>query len=445
MGKYFGTDGLRGEVNRALTAEQAFRIGRFSGARNGESKKRVVIGKDTRRSSDMLEAALVAGLTVSGADAYLLHVIPTPGVAYVTATEGFDCGVMISASHNPFYDNGIKLFGADGEKMADAAVRALERYLDGEGELPLATGADIGVAVDHAAGGDRYAAHLRTLATASYRSKRVGLDCANGCACRIAKEMFEALGATVYAINDAPNGTNINLNCGSTHIEALRRLVTEQRLDVGFAFDGDADRCIAVDHLGNPVDGDGILYVMGRSLKERGLLKKDTVVTTVMSNLGLYRAFDALDIRYETTAVGDRYVRERMAEKGYSLGGEQSGHIIFGNLAGTGDGLITALMLMDRICDSGSTLHGLTEGFCRYPQALKSVRVSDKEAVMRDGNVLAAIAAAEAELGDGGRALVRASGTEPVVRVMVEAEAHEVCERLADSVISAIREKGLGG
>ncbi|MBR6726625.1 MAG: phosphoglucosamine mutase [Clostridia bacterium] len=443
MGKYFGTDGFRGEVNRVLTTEHAWKIGRFLGARKGAGgRARVVIGKDTRRSSYTLEYALVAGLTASGADAHLLHVIPTPGVSYVTRTDGFDCGIMISASHNPYYDNGIKLFGPGGEKMDDDTIRELEAYLDGNGELPFATGADVGVAVDNVAARNRYMGYLISLATVSYRGKKIGLDCANGSAWSMAKSIFDALGATTYVIHNNPNGLNINLDCGSTHIEALQRLVVEQGLDVGFAFDGDADRCLAVDHLGNLVDGDGILYVMGRYMQEKGGLDQNTVVTTVMSNFGLYKAFDKLGIRYEKTAVGDKYVYECMAKEGYRLGGEQSGHVIFSKFANTGDGIITALMLMEQICNSDRSLYQLTEDFVRYPQVLKNVRVTDKALAMQDADVLAAVAEAEAALGDSGRILVRASGTEPMVRVMVEAEGQDICERWVDSVIDVMKRKG---
>lgn len=443
MGKYFGTDGFRGEVNRVLTTEHAWKIGRFLGAHacaNGHA--RVVIGKDTRRSSYTLEYALVAGLTASGADAYLLHVIPTPGVSYVTRTDGFDCGIMISASHNPYYDNGIKLFGPGGEKMDDATIEALERYLDEEQPLPFATGDCVGVAVDNVAARNRYMGYLISLSTVSYRGLKVGLDCANGSAWSMGKHVFDALGATTYVINNAPNGLNINLDCGSTHIEALQQLVVEKGLDVGFAFDGDADRCLAVDHKGNVVDGDAILYVMGRYMKEKGTLDQNTVVTTVMSNFGLYKAFDSLGINYEKTAVGDKYVYECMAKEGYRLGGEQSGHIIFSKFANTGDGIITALQLMEQICNSDRSLYELTEGFERYPQVLKNVRVTDKALTMQDPQVLDAVHTVETELGDTGRILVRASGTEPMVRVMVEAQSREACERYVDGVIATMKKRG---
>ena len=443
MGKYFGTDGFRGEVNRVLTTEHAWRIGRFLGHRfGGEHRARVVIGKDTRRSSYTLEYALVAGLTASGADAHILHVTTTPCVSFVTRTEGFDCGIMISASHNPYYDNGIKLFDRNGEKMDDATLSFLERYLDGEGEVPFATGESIGVAIDHVEARSRYVGYLISLATVSYRGMKVGLDCANGSAWSMAKNVFDALGATTYVINNTPDGTNINRNCGSTHIEALQRLVVEKGLDVGFAFDGDADRCLAVDDQGCVVDGDAILYVMGRYMREKGMLDRNTVVTTVMSNFGLYRAFDELGISYEKTAVGDKYVYECMSQNGYRLGGEQSGHIIFSKYANTGDGILTAIHLMELICSGERSLHKLTQGFHVFPQVLQNVRVSDKEAAMKDGAVLAAVQRAADELGASGRVLVRASGTEPLVRVMAEAETEEICRKHVDAVINVMRERG---
>ena len=444
MGKYFGTDGFRGEVSVELTSEHAWRIGRFLGWYYGREKRaRVVIGKDTRRSSYTLEYALVAGLTASGADAYILHVIPTPGVSIVTRSDHFDCGIMISASHNPYYDNGIKLFDSNGEKMDETVIEALEAYLDGDEQIPFARREHIGVAVDNVAARNRYLGYLISLATVSYRGVKVGLDCANGSSWMMAKAVFDALGATTYVIGNAPNGLNINDNAGSTHIEVLQKFVRENGLDVGFAFDGDADRCLAVDETGEVVDGDAILYVMGKYMKERGTLDHDTVVTTVMSNFGLYKAFDRLGIRYEKTAVGDKYVYECMAKNGHRLGGEQSGHIIFSKVASTGDGIITAIYLMEMICNSGKTLHALTEGFVRYPQLLKNVRVRDKRAAMEDEAVLAAVAAAEAELAGAGRMLVRASGTEPLVRVMAEAESVEMCEKCVADVIAVMRKRGL--
>ncbi len=445
MGKYFGTDGFRGEANVGLTSEHAWRIGRFLGWRFGrEGGARVAIGKDPRRSSYTLEYALVAGLTASGADAYLLHVLPTPGVSYITRTDRFDCGIMISASHNPYYDNGIKLFDSKGEKMDESVIEELEQFLDSDNTpLPFATGERIGIAVDYVAGRNRYLGYLISLATVSYRDKKVGLDCANGSSWMMAKAVFDALGATTYVINNSPNGTNINHKAGSTHIEVLQQFVKQNGLDVGFAFDGDADRCIAVDSEGCVVDGDGILYVMGNYMKQQGMLRHNTVVTTVMSNFGLYKAFDALGIQYEKTAVGDKYVYECMLKHGYRLGGEQSGHVIFSKFANTGDGLITAIKLMELICNSGKSLHELTEGFVVYPQVLENVRVTDKNAAMRDEAVLAAVAAAEQTLNGAGRMLVRASGTEPLVRVMAEAESMEQCRACVDSVIAVMRERGL--
>ena len=444
MGKYFGTDGFRGEANITLTSEHAWKIGRFLGwyfSRNG--KARVAIGKDPRRSSYTLEYALTAGLTASGADAYLLHVLPTPGVSYITRVDRFDCGIMISASHNPYTDNGIKLFDARGEKMDESVIEEVEKFLDSDEVLPFATGEQIGIAVDHISGTNRYLGYLISLATVSYRDKKVGLDCANGSSWRIAKALFDALGAATYVINNAPNGMNINRDAGSTHIEFLQKFVKQNGLDVGFAFDGDADRCIAVDNEGCVVNGDGILYVMGKYMKELGLLRRNTVVTTVMSNFGLYKAFDALGIEYEKTAVGDKYVYECMLKNGYRLGGEQSGHVIFSKYANTGDGLITAIKLMELICTSGKSLHELTEGFTVFPQVLENVRVTDKEAATGDEAVKAAVAAAEEKLGGNGRMLVRASGTEPVVRVMAEAETEELCRECVDGVIAVMRERGL--
>ena len=444
MGKYFGTDGFRGEANRGLTAEHAWKIGRFLGHYFGkEHKARVVIGKDPRRSSYTLEYALVAGLTASGADAYILHVLPTPAVSYITRVDRFDCGIMISASHNPYHDNGIKLFDSHGEKMDEETIAAVEAFLDSGEELPFATGEDIGIAVDYVTGRNRYLGYLISLATVSYRGKKVGLDCANGASWLMAKSVFDALGATTYVINNTPNGLNINKDAGSTHIEQLQSFVKRNGLDVGFAFDGDADRCIAVDEQGCIVDGDGILYVAAKYMKERGLLRHNTVVTTVMSNFGLYKAFDELGIKYEKTAVGDKYVYECMTQNGYRLGGEQSGHVIFSKVANTGDGLITAIKMMELICNSDKTLHELTEGYVIYPQVLENVRVVDKQKAMEDPAVLKAIAAAEEDLAGAGRVLVRASGTEPVVRVMAEAESIEMCRKCVFDIIAVMKKRGL--
>ena len=444
MGKYFGTDGFRGEANVVLTVEHAFKVGRYLGWYFGQDHKaRIVIGKDTRRSSYMFEYALAAGLTASGADAYLLHVTTTPSVSYVVRTEDFDCGLMISASHNPYYDNGIKVINSEGHKMEAEVEAKIEAYIDGEiDEIPLATKENIGRTVDYAAGRNRYIGHLISLATRSFKDMRVGLDCANGSASSVAKSVFDALGAKTYVINNEPNGVNINTNCGSTHIEVLQEYVKEKHLDVGFAYDGDADRCIAVDENGNVVDGDRIIYVCGKYLMEQGKLKDNTVVTTVMSNFGLYKAFDAAGIDYAKTKVGDKYVYECMVNNGYRLGGEQSGHIIFSKYATTGDGIITALKMMEVMIAKKMTLSQLAAPLQIYPQVLKNIRVYDKTAAQDDTDVKAAVDKVAESLGNDGRILVRESGTEPVVRVMVEAGTHEECEKYVDDVIAVIKEKG---
>ena len=447
MGKYFGTDGFRGEANVTLTVEHAFQVGRFLGwyyaQENPEERCRIVIGKDTRRSSYMFEYALAAGVTASGADAYLLHVTTTPSVSYVVRTEGFQCGIMISASHNPFYDNGIKVINGQGEKLEESVITRIESYLDGQmGEIPLARKEQIGRTVDFAAGRNRYIGYLISLATRSFKNMRIGLDCANGSASAIAKNVFDALGAETFVINNEPNGLNINTNCGSTHIEVLAAYVKEHHLDVGFAYDGDADRCIAVDEHGEVVDGDKILYVCGCYLKECGALKNNTVVTTVMSNFGLYKAFEAAGIRYEKTRVGDKYVYENMSANGHCLGGEQSGHIIFSKHATTGDGILTSLKVMEVILEKKQPLSLLASGVTIYPQVLKNVRVLDKNAAQEDPEVLAAADRVAAALGDSGRILLRPSGTEPLIRVMVEADSLETCENYVDQVIAVIRERG---
>ena len=447
MGKYFGTDGFRGEANKELTAEHAYKIGRFLGwyyrHENGQEKCKVVIGKDTRRSSYMFEYALGAGLTASGADAYLLHVTTTPSVSYVARTEDFDCGIMISASHNPYYDNGIKLINANGEKMDEETILKIEDYLDGiTGEIPYAEREKIGCTVDYAAGRNRYIGYLISLASRSYRDKKVGLDCANGSSWMIAKSVFDALGAKTYVINNQPDGLNINMDCGSTHIEGLQKYVVENGLDVGFAFDGDADRCLCVDEKGNLVDGDAILYVYGSYMKERGVLYGNKVVTTVMSNFGLYKAFDAVGIEYEKTAVGDKYVYANMVQNGYRLGGENSGHIIFKKYATTGDGILTAIKMMEVMLEKKATLSELCAPFQKFPQLLKNIRVTDKRTAQDDPDVKAAVEAVEKALGDDGRILVRESGTEPLVRVMVEAGDMETCEKYVAQVMDVIRAKG---
>ena len=445
MGKYFGTDGFRGEANVVLTVEHAFKVGRYLGWYFGqEHKARIVIGKDTRRSSYMFEYALAAGLTASGADAYLLHVTTTPSVSYVVRTEDFDCGLMISASHNPYYDNGIKVINSEGHKMEAEVEAKIEAYIDGEiDEIPLATKENIGRTVDYAAGRNRYIGHLISLATRSFKDMRVGLDCANGSASSVAKSVFDALGAKTYVINNEPNGVNINTNCGSTHIEVLQEYVKEKHLDVGFAYDGDADRCIAVDHRGNIIDGDKIMYVCGKYLKEQGKLNGNTVVTTVMSNMGLYKALEREGMRYEQTAVGDKYVAENMMANNYSIGGEQSGHIIFSRYAATGDGILTSLMVMEACVDKKSTLCDLAKEMKVYPQVLRNVRVADKKTARENPKVVEAVEAAGKALGDSGRILVRESGTEPLIRVMVEAETDELCHQYVDSVVEVMEAEGL--
>ena len=448
MGKYFGTDGFRGEANVTLTVEDAYKVGRFLGWYYGQKTKadrcRVVIGKDTRRSSYMFEYSLVSGLTASGADVYLLHVTTTPSVSYVVRTEEFDCGIMISASHNPYYDNGIKVINGRGEKLEEETIEKIESYLDGEmGEIPFAKRDAIGRTVDYAAGRNRYIGYLISLATRSFKNMRVGLDCANGSASAIAKNVFDALGAETHVINNTPDGLNINTNCGSTHIEGLQKYVVENHLDVGFAYDGDADRCLAVDNEGKLVDGDKILYVCGKYMKEQGTLVNNTVVTTVMSNFGLYKAFEREGISYEKTAVGDKYVYENMSQNGHCLGGEQSGHIIFSKHATTGDGILTSLKLMEVRLEKKETLAKLADEVQIYPQVLKNVRVKDKEAAQADRDVQAEVQKVSDALGDTGRILVRPSGTEPLIRVMVEAPTDEICGKYVAQVVEMIEKKGL--
>lgn len=457
MGKYFGTDGFRGEANVNLTVDHARKVGRFLGWYYGQLKKqrgddtpaKVVIGKDTRRSSYMFEYALVAGLTASGADAYLLHVTTTPSVAYVARTEDFDCGIMISASHNPYYDNGIKLINGNGEKMDEATINLVEAYLDGEleafgqkyEEIPFAHKDAIGCTVDYVAGRNRYMGYLISLGLYSFKGMKVGLDCANGSSWNMAQQIFDSLGAKTFVINAEPDGTNINRDAGSTHIEGLQKYVVENGLDVGFAYDGDADRCLCVDEKGNVVDGDAILYIYGRYMKERGKLLTNTVVTTVMSNFGLYKAFDELGIGYAKTAVGDKYVYEYMTKNGCRIGGEQSGHIIFSKYASTGDGILTSLKMMEVMMAKKKKLSQLTEDLHIYPQVLVNVMVKDKAVAQADADVQAAISKVAERLGDTGRILVRESGTEPLIRVMVEAETKEICHTYVDEVVSIINKK----
>ena len=436
MGKYFGTDGFRGEANVGLTADHAFRVGRFLGRHFG-SGSRVVIGKDTRRSSYMLEYALAAGITASGGDAYLLHVTTTPSVAYIARTEGFSCGVMISASHNRFQDNGIKLLSGRGEKMDDETVEALERYLEGETEIPYATGEKIGRTVDYVAGRNRYVGYLISLGLYSFKGIRVGLDCANGATWNIAKSVFDALGAETFLLGAAPNGININEGVGSTHPEALQRFVTDNRLDVGFAYDGDGDRCICVDEKGQLVTGDHILYILAEELQRQGQLENHRVVATVMSNLGLFKALEAKGISCEQTKVGDRFVYARMQELGSSLGGEQSGHIIISKYATTGDGILTSLKLMEVLLERKKPMSELCRGLTVYPQVLLNVPAA--AAALDAPSVKAAIRLAEEKLQNRGRLLVRPSGTEPVIRVMAEADTEELCEESVEMVVTAIK------
>ena len=458
MGKYFGTDGFRGEANENLTADHAYKIGRFLGWYYGELKRQageeasasIVIGKDTRRSSYMFEYALVGGLVASGADAYLLHVTTTPSVAYVARVDEFDCGIMISASHNPYYDNGIKLINDNGEKMDEETISLIEDYLDGKlevfgrhyEEVPYAHKEQIGCTVDYISGRNRYIGYLISLGVYSFKGMKVGLDCANGSSWNIAKSVFDALGAKTYVINAEPNGTNINNNAGSTHIEGLQKFVVDQGLDVGFAYDGDADRCLCVDEKGNVIDGDAILYIYGRYMKERGKLVTNTVVTTVMSNFGLYKAFDECGIGYAKTAVGDKYVYEYMVKNGCRIGGEQSGHIIFSKYASTGDGILTSLKMMEVMMAKKKKMSELMEGLVIYPQVLENVKVKDKALARADEDVQAAVKKVEESLGDTGRILVRESGTEPLIRVMVEAETEEICRKHVDAVVDVIRSKG---
>lgn len=447
MGKYFGTDGFRGRAGVDLNAEHAFKIGRFLGwyygVHNNNENAKIVIGKDTRRSSYTFESALASGITASGSDAYLLHVTTTPCVSFITRTENFDCGVMISASHNPFYDNGIKLMNGEGEKMDDVLLDEVEAYLDGEpAVLPYASDDKIGKTIDFYSGRNRYIGYLTNIATSSFDKRKVALDCANGSSWMIGRAVFDALGAKTYVINNEPDGVNINLDCGSTHIEGLRKYVVDNGLDIGFAFDGDADRCLAVDELGNVVNGDQIMYLVAKQLKSKGQLVNNMVVTTIMSNFGLYKALDELGIEYEKTAVGDRYVYENMKENGHGIGGEQSGHIIFRKYAHTGDGLLTAVMVMEVLNQTQLPLSTLAADCVMYPQVLKNVEVDDKDATLEDEKVKAAVQECTDDLGDTGRVLLRKSGTEPVLRVMSEAKTYEDCEKNVDHIIDAMKWSG---
>ncbi|MBQ3265490.1 MAG: phosphoglucosamine mutase [Ruminococcus sp.] len=442
---YFGTDGFRGEANKVLTFDHAIKIGRFLGWYYGTKqgkKAKVLIGKDTRRSSYMFEYALCTGLMASGADAYIMHVTTTPSVAYITRIDDFDCGIMISASHNPFYDNGIKILNANGEKMMDETLLEIEDYLDGKVDVPVAERENIGRTVDYVAGRNRYIGYLISMSKYSFKGVKVGLDVANGAAWQIAKSVFDALGAKTYVMNDSPDGYNINTDCGSTHIEHLQQFVVEKGLDIGFAYDGDADRCLCVDEKGEVVTGDHILYIYGLYMKERGKLLNNKVVTTIMSNFGLYKALDKVGIDYNKTAVGDRFVYENMVEEGNRIGGEQSGHIIFSKYATTGDGILTSLKVMEVMLAKEKPISELAAPCVFYPQVLKNVRVKSKPEALNDPDVQAAKEKVAAELGDDGRILLRESGTEPVIRVMVEAGSDEVCEKYVDEVIAVIRAKG---
>ena len=443
MGKYFGTDGFRGEANLDLTVDHAFKIGRYLGwYYSKDHKAKVVIGKDTRRSSYMFESALCAGLTASGADAYLLHVTSTPSVSYIARADDFDCGIMISASHNPYHDNGIKLINGDGEKMEESLLDGIEAYLDSDEKLPYAQRDAIGRTVDYAAGRNRYIGYLISLATRSYKNFKIGLDCANGSTWQMAKSVFDALGADTHVISNRPDGLNINVDCGSTHIGQLQKFVLDNGLDVGFAFDGDADRCLAVDEKGNVVNGDHIMYVCAKYMQDKGILGDSKVVTTIMSNMGLYKALDSLGIGYEKTAVGDKYVAENMRQNGHIIGGEQSGHIIFGRHANTGDGLLTAIKVMECITETKEPLSVLAAGMTMYPQKLKNVVVTDKDETLNCDEVKAAVKKVEADLGDEGRVVLRKSGTEPLLRVMVEATSDELCEEKVDEIIAAMAAAG---
>lgn len=457
--KYFGTDGFRGEANKVLTCDHAYKIGRFLGWFYGNTKynqqkpgyrPRVVIGKDTRRSSYMLEYAVAAGLAASGADVELLHVTTTPSVSFVVRQDCFDCGVMITASHNPFYDNGIKVINCNGEKLEDAVAFLAEAYIDGDlskleiegDDLPFASREEIGCISDYSSGRNRYIAYLISLARHSMKSLRIGLDASNGASWMIAKSVFDALGAQTFIINNNPNGLNINMDAGSTHIENLCKFVRDNRLDLGFAFDGDADRCIAVDENGHEVDGDKIMYLLAVKLKNEGALEKDTLVTTIMSNSGLTKALKQAGIKNVQTKVGDRFVFERMQDEGYSLGGEQSGHVIIKKYATTGDGILTAIMVTEEVLSRKEKLSKLVAPVKLLPQKLKNVRVTNKAAVIDDEVVKAKFEEVNKEIGDDGRALLRESGTEPVVRIMIECPTLEECDEYIEKIYNVIKKRG---
>ncbi len=458
--KYFGTDGFRGESNIGLTAFHAFKIGRFLGwyysrpqfgaKRAKDEHARIVIGKDTRKSSYMFEYALASGITASGADAYILHVTTTPSVSYIARTDDFDAGVMITASHNIFYDNGIKILNGNGEKIDDEVTSLVEAYLDhdmaylginGE-DLPYAKREDIGAVVDYVAGRNRYIGFLISAVAKSFRKLRIGIDCANGASWSIARSVFNALGAETIAIGTDPNGLNVNLNCGSTHMDRLVELVKANNLDCGFAFDGDADRCLAVDEKGHIVDGDKILYILGREMADKGRLNGNAIAMTIMSNSGLTKSLAQIGIGSEITAVGDKNVYDRMVEKDLSIGGEKTGHIILRKYATTGDGILTALKIAEAMLSNKASLSKLASNVSLYPQVTKNARVRDPKETVNDPAIKAKQEEITAKLGGEGRILLRPSGTEPVVRIMVEASTEAKCTEYANAIYSLMKKGG---
>ncbi|MCM3716088.1 phosphoglucosamine mutase [Halalkalibacter oceani] len=441
MGNYFGTDGVRGVANTELTPELAFKLGRMGGyvLTKHTEKPRVIIGRDTRISGEMLESALIAGLLSIGAEVMRLGVISTPGVAFLTKALSANAGVMISASHNPVPDNGIKFFGPDGFKLLDEQEQEIERYLDSEDELPRPTGGALGQVSDYYEGGQKYLQFLKQTVQEDFSGIHIALDCAHGSASSLAPHLFADLEADISTMGTAPNGVNINDGCGSTHPEALSTFVLERGAQIGLAFDGDADRLIAVDEKGQIVDGDKIMFICAKYMKEQGWLKHGTVVSTVMSNLGFYKALEEEGIIAKQTAVGDRYVMEEMRKGGYNLGGEQSGHIIFLDHITTGDGLLSALQLVNIMKMTNKPLSELAAQMQTYPQKLVNIRVSDKHAVSENEAVKAAIDKVEDDMNGEGRVLVRPSGTEPLVRVMVEAQSEELCDRYVDEIATVVK------